>query len=390
MIAEERSRQYAEEGEHFETKLILTLTFLPSREMQQKFRYWAFEGKKRTKQQSRAVLLALFKAKTDDIARALSHFLTLHRLEDDELIHFLRFCVTGEDRLVGYPPNGDMLNYAIGSSEWRPHRGKMGSFHTRVVGITGFPDGTVPQMFADVLTAPFPFRMSQRFICLDKETAVKLLTDKINDWGQVNWYNPWRMFWGMFQKPLKVDPNDEDVVEFNEDADLQKQSTRRAKTEVQEGRIHAGLYTFCVVLHDANKELAELHAAEIVQRVNHLGFSAWIETDNAGDAELGSWPGNGTANARQPILTTRHFAQLMPTSSPWTGEKTHPNPYYPPNSGPLIITRSTGNTPFLFNTHEHSAGNVCVVGPVGSGKTVLANGLVIGHLQYPRAQVRFL
>ena len=60
-----------------------------------------------------------------------------------------------------------------------------------------------------------------------------------------------------------------------------------------------------------------------------------------------------------------------------------PPALYPKRSGPLLICKSTGNTPFCFTPPLH----VAVIGPNGSGKTTLFNAASMAHLQYENAQV---
>ncbi len=390
LIAEERGRTYAAAGAHCETRHVLTLTYMPPGAIRRQFSEYFFGESRKTEKQSRSELLRKFIADTEEITAALRRSLAMWRLTDNELIHFLRLCVTGEDRPVGYPEDGGQLDYVIGSASVAPHGGQVGRFHTRVVGVVGFPEaGTSPQMCAGVLNFPFALRMSHRFIFLSTQAAVKDLGRKKNDFMQLNAYNPKRIIWGVVRNISKADPNDEDVVSFNEDADRQKKSVARAITELQEGRVRGGYYTCTVVVQDEDPEQAQAHALEVVAHLNQLGFSAQIETDHAADAWGGSWPGHGTRNVRKPMLTTRHFANLWPTSQTWRGEKTHPCPYYPPQSGPLMITTSTGNTPFFFNTHVKDVGNFLLIGPTGHGKTYALCAMAIAHLQFLNAQVHF-
>jgi len=312
LITEERGRRYATEGTHYETRHVLTLTYMPPAAVRQHFSDYFFStGTRKTHQQSRQALLRLFLADTEQFATALRRFFIIRRLEDDELRHFLRFCVTGDDRPVGSPSGGEHLDYAIGSVPVSPHGGRAAGLHVRAVGVIGFPEeGTHPQMFADILHLPFSLRMSHRFIFLSTQTAVKDLGKKRADFLQLNAYNPKRVFWSLFQNVLAVDPTDRNVVTHNTDAEQQQESVERAMTEIQGGRVRGGLYTLAVILHDRDPERVQRNALEVVAKINALGFTAIIETDHQADVIGGSWPGHGTRNVRKPRLTTRHFAQL--------------------------------------------------------------------------------
>src|SRR5262249_21275006 len=130
LITEERGRRYAAEGTHYETRHVLTLTYLPPAAVRRHFSDYFFStGTRKTHQQSRQALLRLFLADTEQFATALRRFFIIRRLEDDELRHFLRFCVTGDDWPVGSLSGGEHLDYAIGSVPVSPHGGRAAGLH---------------------------------------------------------------------------------------------------------------------------------------------------------------------------------------------------------------------------------------------------------------------
>ena len=52
-------------------------------------------------------------------------------------------------------------------------------------------------------------------------------------------------------------------------------------------------------------------------------------------------------------------------------------------------TQTTGNTPFRLNLHVDDVGHTMIVGPTGSGKSVLLAILAAQFRRYPEAQVYF-
>jgi len=81
LITEERGRRYAAEGTHYETRHVLTLTYLPPAAVRRHFSdYFFSNGTRKTHQQSRQVLLRLFLADTEQFATALHRFFILRRL----------------------------------------------------------------------------------------------------------------------------------------------------------------------------------------------------------------------------------------------------------------------------------------------------------------------
>jgi type IV secretory pathway VirB4 component len=76
---------------------------------------------------------------------------------------------------------------------------------------------------------------------------------------------------------------------------------------------------------------------------------------------------------------------MMPVSALWAGEEM--NTYL--NGPPLFYAISSGNTPFRFTSHINDVGHTLVVGPTGSGKSVLLSLMALQFLRYPDAQVYF-
>jgi type IV secretion system protein VirB4 len=101
------------------------------------------------------------------------------------------------------------------------------------------------------------------------------------------------------------------------------------------------------------------------------------------EAFLGTLPGHGVENVRRPIINTMNLADLMPTSSIWTGLDHAPCPMYPPSSPPLMSGVTNGSTPFRLNLHVRDVGHSFIFGPTGAGKSTLL-GLIAAQLRrYP-------
>ena len=123
-------------------------------------------------------------------------------------------------------------------------------------------------------------------------------------------------------------------------------------------------------------------ARRLEKSINALGFAARIETINTLDAYLGSLPGHGVENVRRPLLNTLNLADLLPTSTIWTGQFEAPCPMYPPNSPALMYCVTQGATPFRLNTHVRDVGHTFVFGPTGSGKSTLLGAMIAQARRY--------
>ena len=113
----------------------------------------------------------------------------------------------------------------------------------------------------------------------------------------------------------------------------------------------------------------------------------FIETINTLDAYLGSLPGHGVENVRRPLINTMNLADLLPTSSIWTGSATAPCPMYPPLSPALMHCVTVGATPFRLNLHVRDLGHTFMFGPTGAGKSVLLALMALQFRRYAGSQV---
>jgi type IV secretion/conjugal transfer VirB4 family ATPase len=147
-----------------------------------------------------------------------------------------------------------------------------------------------------------------------------------------------------------------------------------------------GYYTPVIVLFDEDDARLRDKAEAVRRLIQAEGFGARIETLNATEAYLGSLPGSSYANLREPLISTRNLADLIPLNSVWSGSATAPCPFYLANSPPLMQVAS-GSTPFRLNLHVDDVGHTLVFGPTGSGKSTLLALIASQFRRYRQAQV---
>lgn len=160
-----------------------------------------------------------------------------------------------------------------------------------------------------------------------------------------------------------------------------------AIAEVNSGLVTQGYYTANLIIMDESRDVAELAARDMEKAINALGFVARIETINTLDAYVGSLPGHGVENVRRPLINTMNLADLIPTSTIWTGRDEAPCPMYPPGSPPLLYGVTQGATPFRLNLHVRDLGHSLIFGPTGTGKSTLLGTLAAQMRRYPGMSV---
>ena len=382
-IDEERHRYFDSLGAMYEGYFVLTVTWFPPILAQRKFVEMMFDddlkapnSRIRTKN-----LIEQFKREAANIESRLSSAVKMTRLhghkhvnEDgstvthDDLLSWLQFCITGNHTSMILPNNPMYLDAYLGGQElWGGTIPKTGRHSLQVVAIEGFPLESSPGILTALAEMPSDYRWSSRFIFLDQHEAIRQLDIFRKKWRQ--------KVRGFFDQVFHTGtgPIDQDAVSMVNDAET-------AIAEVNSGMVAVGYYTSVVVIMDESRSRLEQSARQIEKAINRLGFAARLETINTMDAFFGSLPGHGVENIRRPMINTMNLADLLPTSTIWTGSIKAPCPLYPPNSPALMQCVTHGSTPFRLNLHVRDLGHTFMFGPTGAGKSV--------HLGIIAAQLR--
>ena len=384
-IDEERRRLFEGLGTMYEGYFVLTLTYFPPLLAQRKFVELMFhdeavapDHKARTQ-----ALIDTFNRDCRTIESRLSSAVKITRLrkqkimqEDgttvthDDFLRWLQFCVTGLNQPIQLPSNPMYLDLLIGGQELRggviP---KIGRKFVQTVAIDGVPLESSPGMLTALGEQPCEYRWSSRFIFMDSHEAVAHLDKFRKKWKQ--------KIRGFFDQVFNTNTGsiDQDALSMVADAES-------AIAEVNSGLVAQGYYTSVVVLMDENRERAETAALSLAKAIRRLGFGARIETINTLDAYLGSLPGHGVENVRRPLINTMNLADLLPTSTIWTGLNYAPCPMYPPQAPPLMHCVTHGSTPFRFNVHVRDLGHTLMLGPTRAGKSTHLSMIALQFLRY--------
>jgi len=297
---------------------------------------------------------------------------------ESPLLAHLHECVTMERRERFIAPETPMyLDEYIGRRQvvvgFEPIIGKK-----TVVAITlsGMPASSHPGILDFLGRLPVPYRWSNRFIFLGQRNADKVIQKYRSRWAQrrLSLLNLMRSSQGG------------QVSHINLDADAMTNDAIEAEGINSSGLVRFGYWTSTVLLADEDPVAARNAAREVVKEICARGFDAAIEDVNAMEAYIGSMPGNVFANVRRPMIHTLNLAHFLPMTAVWAGPQRHPCPFYPAGSGPLLVARTDGATPYRLALHAGDVGHTAIIGPTGSGKSTLLSTLVAAHFRYERAQ----
>ena len=389
-IDEERRRAFEKLGNLYEGFFVLTITWFPPTLAERKFVELMFsdDADKPNNKAHTHHLIDFFKKEVRNIETRISSALTLTRLcgqkilkEDgshithDEFLQWIQFCVTGINHPVMLPSNPIYIDNLIGGKElYTGVTPKLGRKFIQVVAIEGFPLESSPGILTRLGELSIEYRWSNRFIFMDNHEAVSHLEKFRKKWKQ--------KIRGFFDQVFNTSGGtiDEDALSMVADAG-------QAIAETNSGMVAQGFYTSVVVLMDESRSVVEAAALQLEKAINAMAFTARVETVNTMDAFLGSLPGHGVENVRRPLINTMNLADLIPTSTIWTGENFAPNPMMPPNSPPLMHGLTSGNSPFRINLDVRDLGHGIMFGPTRAGKSTHLAILAMQWRRYPNARL---
>jgi type IV secretion/conjugal transfer VirB4 family ATPase len=387
LIDDERRTQYRTTGKHFETRYILTLSYLAPTDDDERFGGYLVGRQSLDKHPATRALLS-FRQGLSQIEDGLGSLLKMKRLQSrpsksgsarwNDLLGHINACISDDDHPVLQPPTPMYLDAILGSQDFYGDlRPRIGRKHIRPVSIVGYPQHSYPGISDALQRLPFAYRWSSRFIFLDPTIAEKHIASY-----EKKWFGRRRSL-----RSLIAEQSGGQSGPVNAYADAMASDAQSALAECASGSVKFGYFTSVVIVMDEDAAVADQNAREVAKAINNAGFNARVEDVNAVEAYLGSLPGHGHPNVRRPLMHTLNVSDIIPLTAIWSGLRTHPCPFYPENSPPLAYVGTGGATPFRLTLHVDDVGHTLVLGPTGSGKSTLLGFLMSQHFRYPGAQV---
>jgi type IV secretion system protein VirB4 len=377
LVDQERYAAFSADGAHHESRYFLTFLYLPPPEREGQAERFLYERTDATAiEVEPQAQLEWFVTETDRAFQMLGSILPeAQALGDADTLTYLHGTISSKRQPVAVPGIPTHIDAILCDT---PFLGgvepKLGDQHLRVLTVLGFPNATVPGLLDALNDLGFAYRWTTRWIALDKTEATRNLTRLRRQWFAKRKSVTAILREVMFNRETAlVDP----------DADNKALDADEALQELGADDVAFGYLTTAIVVTDADAKQANEKLLAVERIINGRGFVTIRETLNAVEAWLGSLPGNPYANVRQPIVHTLNLAHMMPVSAVWAG----PDMNRHLNAPPLMMAETRGSTPFRLDLHVGDVGHTLIVGPTGSGKSVLLSLLAMQFRRFIGAQV---
>jgi type IV secretion system protein VirB4 len=251
---------------------------------------------------------------------------------------------------------------------------KLGDKNLKTISVRSFVTETEPGLLDALNRLPVSYRWTTRFIPLDREEARGEL-EKVRK----RWFSKRKGLLTLLREALFR----EEALLVDNDAANQAADADAALQELGADAVSAGYATLTITVAEKSEDLADEAVRQIQLVADGLGFVTQVESVNAVEAWLGSLPGQAYADARRPILLSPSLSHLLPLSAVWAGPQRNAHL----NGPPLMLAATDGATPFRLDLHVGDVGHTMIVGPTGSGKSVLLATLAAQWRRYPNAQI---
>ncbi len=376
LVDQERRAAFLGEGEHYESRYHLTLTWLPTPDNAEAAGRSLVERPNAHKGRDWRAALAGFMAESDRALDLFASFMPeVRALNDGETLTFLHGTISSRAHAVAVPETPIYLDALLVDT---PLTGglepRLGDIHLRTLTVLGFPSMSRPGILDALNHQDFSYRWVTRFIALDKSDATKALTRL-----RRQWFNKRKSITALLREIMYNQPSqllDTDADNKVVDADL-------ALQVLGGDHVAFGHLTTTITVSDSDRAGVEDKVRRVERIVNGLGFTTIREGVNAVEAWLSSLPGQVYANVRQPLVHTLNLAHLMPLSSVWAGPVRNAHLDGPP----LLHASTAGSTPFRLSTHVGDVGHMLVAGPTGAGKSVLLALIALQFRRYAGSQI---
>jgi type IV secretion system protein VirB4 len=217
-----------------------------------------------------------------------------------------------------------------------------------ILSIKDYPGQTGPGMLDELLRLPFELTVTQSFGFVDRQAAL----------GKVN----------LALRRMRA--ADDEALSLRGELGV-------ARDDLAAGRAAFGEHHLTIAVRGDTPAQVDDGVAEVQATLTDLGLVAVREEMALEPAFWAQFPGNFSYVPRRGLVASRNFASLASLHNFPTG-KAEGNHW-----GPAVtVLETTAAGPYHFNFHHGDLGNFTVIGPSGTGKTVVLNFLLAQARKY--------
>ena len=264
-------------------------------------------------------------------------------VQHSELLSFLGFLINGEMRpvrlprmpLASYLPT-KRLFFGRETVEVRGAATNDVEFGA-ILSIRDYDTVTGPGILDELLRLPHAFTLTQSFSFTDRQASLQRMNRLLR----------------------QLQSTDEGALSLEEDL-------ASAIDETASGKAAFGEHHLSVLAKGRGAEALSRAVSEIDAALTNFGIISVREDLNLEPAYWAQLPGNQAFIARRSPISTKNFSSFASLHTFPSGQR-HGQHW----GEPISLLETTSGSPYWFSFHDRDVGNFTLIGPTGSGKTVL-------------------
>ena len=261
---------------------------------------------------------------------------------------FLSMLVGAEARPI-QAPSGDLghalatrrLNFGLDAMEFAPSGGSP-AVYGAMISLKDYPARSAPGMLDGVMRLPCEMVLTESFAFIDRQASLDRMSLSLR----------------------RLRAADNDALSL-------RHELAAARDDVGAGRAAYGEHHLTVLIKAASLGELDGAVAEAQSAFAEAGAIAVVEDVNLEPAFWAQFPGNFKFIARKAMVSAANFASLASLHGHPRGQAE--NLHW---GDPVTVLETTAFGPYNFNFHAGDLGNFTVIGPSGTGKTVLLTFLI--------------
>lgn len=211
-----------------------------------------------------------------------------------------------------------------------------------IVSVKDYASQTAPGMFDQLLRLPVEMTICQSFAFVDRQETLSRMNLALR----------------------RMRSAEDEAVSL-------RHELGQAKDNVAAGRASFGEHHMTIAVHGDTLANVDSAVAEVTATLADLGIVAAREDIALEPAFWAQFPGNFKYIIRRGLVSTHNFAGLASAHNFVVGSA-HANHW----GDAVTLLETTAAGPYFFNFHHGDLGNFTVIGPSGTGKTVVLNFLL--------------
>jgi type IV secretion/conjugal transfer VirB4 family ATPase len=306
----------------------------------------------------------------------LSERVPMEILSRDQIFYFWRYLLNLDHELAAAVKlqSDQMVGWQAADSDIEAYRRHLmiGDRYAAILSLKNLPMRIGPNALKLLARVPAECVVMTEFHRMPNPLALKLI-DAAQRYLLV--YSNIKLLLEMFNAMIGKQQEPEKPDQAKQDA---SDSLDLLKSRMLNEETWLGKFSAMILVHDTEQTRLELMVQQIHKSLAEVDITMYRERLGLLRAWHAMLPGNSRFNVRNKVITNENYADLSFQYMPQTGD-----PENKLMGGEYLIGFETAtNTPFLFNFQDGDCPHGIICGSNGSGKSFLANALLLNAQKY--------